>query len=254
VITNGTTDNNNDNETKRKTAMNDTYIMGAEARSIERQNAENLRRWEEEEKKDQARLQEAKREWEATPDSARLCIVCGLKLSPVDIGRITEKPTLMRQHEFCNPFKIASHVVQGLVNLLREAYGDDPIPLESLRRLVETWLNQAGQCYISNIAMSFAIDDKPPTPVKRRQKQKQWEQSQRHAALHSPTLWFDEDGDLHLLSKTVAGWKGDLKDQEFTDLVRTLFDRLPQLEKKQIMSFTTPTHTSAVHRRARGRY
>jgi hypothetical protein len=239
-----------------------THVMGEETRWAERHNKEVWESREREAKEQEQRMAAARLEWEATPDSERNCTVCGLKLSPVDIGRITMKPTLPRHHEICDPFKIASHVVKGLLRLLKEScYPDEPVPLDALKKLIDVHRSQSGRCYISQIEMSFALEDKPPTPIKRpalvdplqhgmmeNQRQKEWAQSHRHAELHRPVIFFDDEGSLHLVSKTVQKWRDGLTDKEFGDLLQVLHSRLPELAKKQIIDYGT-TAMSYVHRR-----
>lgn len=239
--------------------------MGEEARWAERHNAEIRRGWQEQEKKDEARLQEARREWEATPDSERVCSVCGLKLSLVDVARITEKPTLQRHHEFCNPFdaEMNSGVAKGLVSLLRSVYGDEEIPLTEFKKVVQVWTKQHGRCAISQIRMSFFIEEKPTTtPTKRpslvspldhaamqRQSEREHAERKRNGELHSPVIDLDADGNLRLVSRTVHHWREGLTDREFGELIRTLYDRLPELQKKQIMDFKASA-TSFVRQRS----
>ena len=176
----------------------------------------------------------------------------------MDIARITEDLPHSKTHSFCNAFnpELNSGVAKGLVRLLREqAYGDEPIPLETVKKLFETWKSQRGRCWISQILMSFpgktSEASEPTEPQKRpssidpltwarmqREQQAEWALSARNAELHSPVIVMDGD-DIRLISKTVQSWRQNLSDAEFVGLLRTLYSRLPDLERKQVLDFRT---------------
>jgi hypothetical protein len=223
---------------------------------------------------EEAKQQEQERarrraEWDATPDALKVCVVCGLKLSAVDIARITEKPVGPRYHEgICSPFdsEITSDVARGLVSMLREVYGNDGVPLSEFKKLGEVWRSQRGRCYLSQIRLSFPVEETPlkPTPCPpsvsildharmERERQKEQAERMRAAELHAPSIDFDSEGKLRLVSKTVAKWREGLTDQEFVSLIQTLHRRLPDLQKYQGLNIATSA-TATVPRRDRNRY
>ena len=80
------------------------------------------------------------------------------------------------------------------------------------------------------------------------QRKKEQAERGRQAGLHRATLVMDGN-DIRLVSKTVQSWREGLSDKEFADLIRTLFNRLPDLERKQGFDFgTTATRHTGTRR------
>jgi len=96
--------------------------------------------------------------------------------------------------------------------LLRMAYGDEDIPLESLRKVIETWRKQSGTCAISRIKLAFpapaeATPKNEATPnytsslmnpidcaVLQHQYEKEEAQRKRNADLHGPVFDYNPEG------------------------------------------------------------
>ncbi len=249
---------------------NSNYELPIEVESdawVSRHNKEMSRRREEEflqSREQEKKNEERRQEWLRTPENERRCSVCNLKLSPVDVARIAEKPTLPRYHEgICNPFdaEMISGVAKGLVSMLKEVYGGDDVPLSEYRKLVEAYKGQHGRCHISQIRLSFPVEEKPIKSMERpssvspldharmeHERQKEQEQRMRAAELHAPSIDFDSEGKLRLVSKTVTKWREGLTDQEFVSLIQTLHDRLPALQKYQSLDIGTTSTASRPQR------
>jgi hypothetical protein len=125
--------------------------------------------------------------------------------------------------------------ITGICSLLREAYGDEDIPLESVRKVVETWRLQKGNCSVSRIKLQFPVEGISETPAYdgslltpmdrfalQRQFEKEEAQRKRAGELHAPSLDYAEDGTLRLISRTVARWREGLSEDEFRNLIRIL--------------------------------
>lgn len=216
------------------------------AKLARQQNAELLRRSIEEDKKRQERIAKRRDEWNATPDSEKICSVCGLKLDEVTKAKIAENPMVNWRHSFCTAFEFEPHIARGLVGLLKETYGDESVPLAALNQVVAAWRGQNGVCAISKLQLSFhvagavqvpAYDGSMLTPVEKMGLQMEYEREQkkrdRHAELHSPVLDYSEDGKLRLVSKTVSRMMEGLTPDEFRGIIQTLAEQMKTLPESR---------------------
>jgi len=225
-----------------------TDLKENDAQWAQRHNAQLMREHMEEKKQQDAEIERRRQEWNNTPAENKVCDQCGLKLDPVTVAKIGESPMMRHQHSFCDSIQIAPGVVQGLVGLLKEVFGDDPIPLSGVEQIIAAWKSCGGHCSISKLKLYFPVEEtknntKPreysalTTPMQQWQLEREAEEKRsklaRDAALHTPVLVFDSEGTLTLVSRTIQKWREGLSDLEFFDLIQTLHGELRRPQESQ---------------------
>jgi hypothetical protein len=240
---------------------NETMNYEKDAQWAQKHNARRMREAVEEKKREEEAIERRRQQWNNTPDEMKTCLACGLKLDGVTVARITASPTSPRRHSFCDTFAIPSGVIPGLVGLLKEVFGADEIPLDSLRQVIGAWQSQKGFCAVSRIKLAFPVEEKTTEKttkdfssltsqldqeVMRLRETEERSRQARHSELHTPVLNYSESGELRLVSKTVARMIEGLTPVELREIVRTLNEELkapesqswnPQADQRQLKLF-----------------
>jgi hypothetical protein len=225
---------------------NETMNYEKDAQWAQKHNARRMREAVEEKKREEEAIERRRQEWFNTPVELKICIACKLRLDPVTVARIGESPMIPQRHTFCDS-AIPSGVIPGLVGLLREVFGADEIPLESLRQVIGAWQSQKGFCAVSRIKLAFPVEERATEKttkdfsslishidqaVMNLRDNEERNRQARHAELHMPVLNYSESGELRLLSKTVARMIEGLTPVELREIVRTLNEELKAPESQ----------------------